>query len=60
MIPITQVNQNALKCLAALIAVEVQEAVKDPEWMKRFEEWKKEREYRHEHQENKVVCEAGD
>lgn len=43
MIPASQIDQCSLKCLAALIALEVQEAVKDPEWMERFEAWKAER-----------------
>ena len=52
MIPITQIDQCSLKCLATLIGIEVEEAVKnDPEFMERFKAWKAKRdeeEVRHE------------
>jgi predicted RecB family nuclease len=44
MISITQIDQCSLKCLATLIGIEVEDAVKnDPDFMARFEAWKEKR-----------------
>ena len=48
MIPAAQADQCALDCLASLFALGVWRDTKDPEFMKRFEAWKAERDKRKE------------
>lgn len=37
---ITQIDQCSLRCHAARVRVEIKKSMQDPEFMKRFEEWK--------------------
>lgn len=44
MIPLNQIDSASLKCHRFRIYLEVEKFYKDPENMKRFEEWKAQRE----------------
>ena len=43
MIPLSQIDKTSLKCHRFRIYLEVEKFYKDPENMKRFEEWKEKR-----------------